>query len=1345
MSERANVKSPFIPTEAGNSSNSNGGAAKGEGKKGKNAKSKIAASSSAAESDEVSVTIPDRALGVASHEYDGDEVEAEEKKDDKVAASSIPAASPRSSAPKTASAVVSAEEIDSREEFLKINHMVGYEFSAWRELRYWIGCVCSAFILFLLNLWFPDRFTSWRYRTVPLGEAEYVHVFGQVHGAELVPVQELGHDVTLTMMAEEEAEDQLNQHPSMQRRNSVDLLHAGHRGRMFIFRHMRYIYSPIAQTFILQQADAVSKRVEAQTADQRHTSVAGLKSKELAERVRIGLTTEQWLDNLVLYGQNALLLEVPSIPRLLFTEVFHPFYVFQMYSVVLWGFESYWIFAGAIAVIAVVSIVQTLVETRRRMTELAALARFDCPVSVLRNSKFTIISSTKLVPGDIVRVATGLLPCDLALLEGGAVVNESMLTGESVPVVKVNVQWPANRLSDTLVPLGLDSRQTLFSATKILQLKPLASGGDVLAMVVRTGFATTKGSLILSILYPQPSEFKFVAQSYKFVAALFSLAMVGFAISVWQLKVVQDAELKTIIVRALDLITIVVPPSLPLALTVGTNFALMWLRDEKIFCISPARINMAGKVKLMAFDKTGTLTAESLEFMGVFAAALESDRGAPSNASAVASSSASNRIVFGKFQSPHSKLTPMVMVAGELNDSDVPETPQTESDADAESSSNGDQRSIPDTTHSVRLSPELKVSMACCQSLAVHDGELIGDPLEQQTFEAAGATLQDTGDLQGFQQIIRVQLSPEQTISMGVREQFEFSSALQRMSVLCKDLETGTNWAFVKGSPEMMETLCLPATIPADYKSVLAYFAHQGYRVIAIGRKIMPADIPLMDKPDLRILVEQQLQFLGLVLLENKVKPESEPTLQILRNAAIRCCMITGDNPLTAVTVAKECKLVAPGTRVFQSMLVADASNSTGQRIEWHDTDDETLKLDPLTLRLAPHVQQELMKLNHGKPIKYELAVTGPVFKMLQDAEGSHLPQSYFHRVLLNGQIFARMSPDQKATVIAELQGMGIYCGMCGDGANDCASLKTAHVGVSLSESEASIAAPFTYQRPNISCIPILLSEGRSSLVTSFQLFRYMAMYSMIQFGAVILTYFQGSVLGNWQYLYEDLWLVFPLTIFMGATRANRNLSVKRPSGNLLSIANVSNLIIHIFICVSIQVAVYETIRKEEDYVHLDNPENGPESYITTSLYYFSNFQYSVMAVLFSLGRPWKAAIITNYKFSACVVLGWLANCALLFSPLREPGFFRSDDLALPWYWRRSIAGYVLLFTGLAVLWELVVFPILVQMFKKLSRSGLQRGSVFGRPKALNGPNAKLYHKMRGEFEANWASSGAKV
>ena len=58
--------------------------------------------------------------------------------------------------------------------------------------------------------------------------------------------------------------------------------------------------------------------------------------------------------------------------------------------------------------------------------------------------------------------------------------------------------------------------------------------------------------------------------------------------------------------------------------------------------------------------------------------------------------------------------------------------------------------------------------------------------------------------------------------------------------------------------------------------------------------------------------------------------------------------------------------------------------------------------------------------------------------------------------------------------------------GMCGDGANDCGALKQADAGLSLSEAEASIAAPFTSKVTDISCIVTLLREGKASLTTTF-------------------------------------------------------------------------------------------------------------------------------------------------------------------------------------------------------------------------------------------------------------------
>ncbi len=67
----------------------------------------------------------------------------------------------------------------------------------------------------------------------------------------------------------------------------------------------------------------------------------------------------------------------------------------------------------------------------------------------------------------------------------------------------------------------------------------------------------------------------------------------------------RGSDIGTIIMRCLDIVTVVVPPALPAAMTVGTVYAQSRLKKKDIFCISPQRINVCGKVKLVCFDKTG--------------------------------------------------------------------------------------------------------------------------------------------------------------------------------------------------------------------------------------------------------------------------------------------------------------------------------------------------------------------------------------------------------------------------------------------------------------------------------------------------------------------------------------------------------------------------------------------------------------------------------------------------------------------------------------------------------------------------------------------------------------------
>jgi len=117
-----------------------------------------------------------------------------------------------------------------------------------------------------------------------------------------------------------------------------------------------------------------------------------------------------------------------------------------------------------------------------------------------------------------------------------------------------------------------------------------------------------------------------------------------------------------------------------------------------------------------------------------------------------------------------------------------------------------------------------------------------------------------------------------------------------------------------------------------------------------------------------------------------------------------------------------------------------------------------------------------------------------------------------FSSVLAKAKVYARMSPDDKALLVDSLQtNLKINCGMCGDGANDCGALKTAAVGISLSQAEASIAAPFTSKVQDIRCVVKLLIEGKAAMTTSFQAFKFIELYSVIQLVTCILLYTVGG------------------------------------------------------------------------------------------------------------------------------------------------------------------------------------------------------------------------------------------
>merc|ERR1719323_300252 len=286
--------------------------------------------------------------------------------------------------------------------------------------------------------------------------------------------------------------------------------------------------------------------------------------------------------------------------------------------------------------------------------------------------------------------------------------------------------------------------------------------------------------------------------------------------------------------------------------------------------------------------------------------------------------------------------------------------------------------------------------------------------------------------------------------------------------------------------------------------------------------------------------VEKDLIFLGLIVFENRIKKESKPVIEQLLNAQMRTIMVTGDHIQTALSVAKECKMITTNNVIILKAFI-DIESQKPYYACHHSNGNHLQRLEMSETRIA---------------MDYVFATDGKSFTVIRQ----HFPDVY-ERLCTRGTVFARMTPDQKEFLIEELKELGYYVGMCGDGANDCGALKAANAGISLSQAEASVASPFTAREPNIGCVPQLIREGRAALVTSFGIFKYMAAYSLTQYASVIQMYEIDSNLTDFEYLYIDLALITTFAFFFGQTRAYKgDLAKAAPKNSLFSLMPIVSL-----------------------------------------------------------------------------------------------------------------------------------------------------------------------------------------
>jgi len=243
--------------------------------------------------------------------------------------------------------------------------------------------------------------------------------------------------------------------------------------------------------------------------------------------------------------------------------------------------------AGVIGALVVFNALMSVLQENNAQNALALLKkRLTVSARVLRDGHWQIIPGPELVPEDIVHLRMGdLVPADLSLLSGQVLLDQSSLTGESLPVEAVK---DAQAYAGTIVQRG-------------------EADAKVISTGIQTRFGKTAELVRLAKTTGQLEKIVFtIAKDLVILDAFLVVIVLVYAL-------LTGLPLSDLLPFALILLVASVPVALPATFTVATALGAVELAKNGVLVTRLSAIEEAASMQVLCTDKTGTLTENRLE------------------------------------------------------------------------------------------------------------------------------------------------------------------------------------------------------------------------------------------------------------------------------------------------------------------------------------------------------------------------------------------------------------------------------------------------------------------------------------------------------------------------------------------------------------------------------------------------------------------------------------------------------------------------------------------------------------------------------------------------------------